>query len=123
MKRAAAVSLLAVALLLGLAATGEAHGRRFHGHRHGHFHSRVFIGIGPTFAAYPYWWYYPSPVYVYSPPVVIQQPPVYIQQQPAQAAPAPAPQAFWYYCPSAKAYYPEAATCPEPWVKVAPRAE
>jgi hypothetical protein len=35
------------------------------------------------------------------------------QQQPAQS--------FWYYCPSARAYYPTAPTCPEPWIKVPPR--
>ena len=33
------------------------------------------------------------------------------------------PQAYWYYCPSARAYYPTVRTCPEPWVKVPPRAQ
>jgi hypothetical protein len=32
-------------------------------------------------------------------------------------------QAYWYYCPSAGAYYPTAPTCPEPWIKVPPRAQ
>jgi Protein of unknown function (DUF3300) len=32
-------------------------------------------------------------------------------------------QGYWYYCPSARAYYPTAPTCPEPWVKVPPRAQ
>ena len=32
-------------------------------------------------------------------------------------------QAYWYYCPSARAYYPTAPSCPEPWVKVPPRAQ
>src|SRR5215467_9996754 len=36
-------------------------------------------------------------------------------QQPAQA--------YWHYCPSAGAYYPTVATCPEPWVKVPPRLQ
>jgi hypothetical protein len=36
-------------------------------------------------------------------------------QQPAQA--------YWYYCPSARAYYPTVSTCPEPWVKVPPRSQ
>jgi len=40
-------------------------------------------------------------------------------QQPAQSQ-QPA-QAFWYYCSSARAYYPTAPSCPEPWVKVPPR--
>jgi len=38
-------------------------------------------------------------------------------------AKAPPPtQSYWYYCPSARAYYPTTPTCPEPWVKVPPRA-
>ncbi len=32
-------------------------------------------------------------------------------------------QSYWYYCPSARAYYPTAPTCPEPWIKVPPRTE
>jgi len=36
-------------------------------------------------------------------------------QQPAQA--------YWYYCPSVRAYYPTVPTCPEPWVKVPPRSQ
>ena len=31
-------------------------------------------------------------------------------------------QSYWYYCSSARAYYPTVPTCPEPWVKVPPRA-
>jgi hypothetical protein len=39
---------------------------------------------------------------------------------PPQAAPAPggAPSATWYYCDSAKAYYPYAAECKEGWRSV-----
>ena len=33
------------------------------------------------------------------------------------------PQSYWYYCPSARAYYPTAPACPEPWIKVPPRAQ
>jgi 2-oxoglutarate decarboxylase len=45
------------------------------------------------------------------------------QPQPqAQVSPAPA-DAFWYYCPSSKGYYPSVQTCPEPWVKVPPRQD
>jgi len=32
-------------------------------------------------------------------------------------------QSYWYYCPSASAYYPTTPTCPEPWVKVPPRPQ
>ena len=27
---------------------------------------------------------------------------------------------YWYYCPSAGAYYPAVGSCPEPWVPVPP---
>ena len=36
-------------------------------------------------------------------------------QQPAQS--------YWYYCSSARAYYPTVPTCPEPWIKIPPRAQ
>jgi hypothetical protein len=50
--------------------------------------------------------------------VIIQQAPVYIEREPPPLAPPPA---YWYYCVSAKAYYPSAPTCPEEWVKVPAR--
>jgi hypothetical protein len=97
----------------------------------GHFHGgpRVFVGIGPGWWGYPYWYYPPPPYYVYSPPpVVVQQPPVYVEQQvtaapapPAAAAPASAQ--FWYYCQPSGAYYPNVQTCTEPWVKVPARTQ
>jgi hypothetical protein len=34
-----------------------------------------------------------------------------------------APEAYWYYCSSAGAYYPTAPSCPEPWIKVPPRTQ
>src|SRR5881628_3823420 len=87
-------------------------------------HGRVFISVGPAFwwgPPYPYSWYYPAPYYVYAPPpVIVQEPPVYAQVAPA---PAPPPQAYWYYCPSAGAYYPTTPSCPEAWVQVPPRPE
>jgi hypothetical protein len=36
---------------------------------------------------------------------------------PGYAYSAPAP-SYWYYCPSAGAYYPDVPACPEPWVPV-----
>ena len=33
------------------------------------------------------------------------------------------PGSYWYYCSSARAYYPTAPTCPEPWVKVPARTQ
>ena len=80
------------------------HDGRFHD---GHFHhgGRVFVGVGPVFP-----WWDPYPVYV-APPPVVDAPPVYVQ---------PAPSGYWYYCPSAGAYYPNVSSCPEPWVPVPP---
>jgi len=114
MKRSAMASVLALALLLVPVAPGLA----WHGHSG--VRTGVFVGVGPAFWWGPYWWHYPPPYYVYAPPpVVVQEPPVYIQQEPP---PTPATQ-YWYYCGSAKAYYPTVPACPEPWVKVPPRSE
>jgi hypothetical protein len=33
------------------------------------------------------------------------------------------PESYWYCCPGAKAYYPTAPACPEPWIKVPPRSQ
>jgi hypothetical protein len=123
MRRTIAALLVLVWALAVVAVPAEADSRRhFHGVR-----TRVFVGVGPTFwwGPGPYW-YYPPPYYVYSPPpVVVQEPPVYIQQvpPPPPPPPPPAPQAYWYYCPSARGYYPSVPSCPEPWVPVPPRTE
>lgn len=151
MRKATTVVLLAIALLVVTAAVSHAdrgrHGHRFHGHHgirshvvigvgpvfghrfHGHrghrhhgVRSHVVIGVGPAFWWYPYpYWYDPPPYYIYSAPlVVVQEPPVYLQQP---TVVEPAPPGYWYYCPSAKAYYPQVQTCPEAWIKVPPRPE
>jgi Spy/CpxP family protein refolding chaperone len=36
---------------------------------------------------------------------------------------AKAAQSYWYYCTSATAYHPTVPTCPEPWIKILPRAQ
>jgi hypothetical protein len=43
--------------------------------------------------------------------------------QRVRAKAQPPSQPYWYYCSSARAYYPTAPTCPEPWIKVPPRAQ
>ena len=123
MKKLASAALIAMALLLVAAAPSHARPGWHH-----HARARVFVGLGfgPAWWGPPYW-YYPPPYYVYGPPtVVVEEPPVYVQQPvpapPPVLQPAP-PQAFWYFCPSAGAYYPDAQTCPEPWVKVPPRPQ
>jgi hypothetical protein len=121
MRKSASVSLLVVALLLVAAVPSHA----WRGHHH--VRGGVFIGVGPAFwwgSPYPYWYYppayyYPPPYDVYAPAPVVQEPPVYTQLP----APPPAPQAYWYYCPSAEAYYPSVQACPEVWVKVPPRPQ
>jgi hypothetical protein len=131
MRKLASASLLAVALLLIFAAPSLAQGRGHGGHRGHHFHGggRVFIGVGPAFwwGGYPYpYYYYPPPYYYTPPPVVVQEPPVYVQQQVTPTVPPPAPAApesYWYYCSSARDYYPNVPTCSEAWIKVPPRQD
>ncbi len=98
---------------------------RFHGHPgfdghprfHGHFHGHGVIVVSTSFWWGPGWWGYPYyyPPYYYPPQVVVQPAPVIGEEQP--------PQSYWYYCPSARAYYPTAPTCSEAWVKVPPLAQ
>lgn len=136
MRKLAAISLVAVVVLLMTVApslAGGWHGGGWHGGGwHGGWHggTRVFVGVGVgPYWGYPYWgypyYYYPPPYYAYGPPqVVVQQPQTYVQQDTVQSAPqAPPPQAYWYFCASSKAYYPSVQSCPEPWVKVPPRQE
>jgi hypothetical protein len=133
MKKIALAGLIVVAASLIAVPFSDAGSPRRGGfHHHPHFHSRVFIGVGPGFwyAPYPYW-YYPAPYAVYAPPpsVVVQeapQPPVYIQQQQAGPVMPPpgvgaSPEQFWYYCQSSQGYFPAVSSCPEAWIKVAPR--
>ena len=116
MKKALVVLLLAIGALAFTVTPGDAHG---------HFRGGVFIGVGPYWGPYPYWWYpppyYAYPTYVYPPSVMVEQPPAYLEQQPGAPAAPPASTAYWYYCASAKAYYPTAPSCPEEWVKVPER--
>lgn len=56
--------------------------------------------------------YYPAPVYY--PPTIVQVPAAPAAQQ------APAPDYSWYYCPSAKGYYPYVRDCPGGWQRVSP---
>jgi len=95
----------------------------------------LLISVVPSFAwwhrgwwgpPYPYWAgprfvvVAPAPVVV-APPVVVAQPPIvesppiFVEQEPAQG--------YWYFCQSSQAYYPNVQSCPEAWVKVAPRTQ
>ena len=71
----------------------EFHGSRHVGRfEHGHPHFGVGLGFVPVFPDYGY--------YPYAAP-------------PYESAPA-----YWYYCPSYGAYYPNVTVCPEAWVPV-----
>lgn len=86
----------------------------------GRHHSHVFLGFNFGFPAYyPAPFYYYPPAY-YPPPVIVQSsPPVYVERQ--EAAPAPPSQAYWYYCPATRGYYPYVKECPAGWQKVPPQ--
>jgi len=115
---------------------GGGHGGAWHGGGGWHgsgWYGGVFIGA-PWWYPYPYSYSYPypypygyypypyapAPYYAYPPPVV-EGPSVYIERAPAPSA-EPA-QTYWYYCASAKAYYPSVQTCREAWIKVPPRPQ
>jgi hypothetical protein len=128
MRKTIGLVLVALGLLIVfLTSPTEAGGKR---HGHSTVRTHVFVGVGGPYwwrPWRPYWAYYPYyyPPYAYYPyyplpPVVVrEEPPVYIQQQPP---PAPVQEeGYWYYCQSAKEYYPTVAQCPEPWIKVPPR--
>jgi len=87
----------------------------FHGQHSGH--------LGWWWVVAGAWYFYPVPVYPYpdpyQPPVVVVQPsaPVITQPPPAPSE-MPAPVQYWYYCESAKAYYPYVPSCPSGWKAV-----
>ncbi len=77
---------------------------------------------------YPGPLYYPGPIYAPAPyyqpaPVVVvpAAPPVYIERGDEAAEQEPESGQFWYYCRSAKNYYPYVKECPGGWQKVPPR--
>jgi hypothetical protein len=115
-------ALLIVTLLLLTVPLSQASGDGWH-----HGGVRVFIG-GPPVWWGPYPYYYPAPypyAAPYAAPYVVQQPaPVIVEQAPNYVSQTPAPpQSYWYYCQSAKAYYPNVQTCAETWIQVPPRSE
>lgn len=62
------------------------------------------------------WYFYPAPIYPYPNPYV---PPVVVT--PAPPPPQAAPQ-YWYFCNSARGYYPYVTSCPEGWMQVVPQS-
>ncbi|MFT4048199.1 MAG: OmpA family protein, partial [Solimonas sp.] len=96
--------LLVLAFLFPLSAFARPPGGPGPGHGPGGVHIGIgFSGYyGPYYYPYGYW----GPYYDYPPTVVYQQPDVVVQAPPTT---------YWYYCDSAKAYYPYVQQCPEGW--------
>ena len=127
-------ALLLLMLTVSYADAGGAHrsGGRVHGggHHHGgsHGHGRVIIGVGPWWGpgwwgGWPYYGYYPYYSYSpsYYPPAPAVAEPTYIHR-PLDAG-STSETSWWYYCQSMADYYPTVQSCPEPWLKVAPRTQ
>jgi hypothetical protein len=77
-----------------------------------------YWGPGYWGPGYGYWGYAPPAV------VVPAEPRVYVEPD-QTPAPAPSSQAsspqWWYWCASAKGYYPYVSTCSEGWQRVPPQ--
>ena len=100
----------------GSASRGASHSGSHSHHNHHRFHSSFFVGFGaPLYWGPPY--YYDAPYY-YA-PGYYEPLPVYIEQNPV--SPEPGSQ-YWYYCSSARTYYPYVGDCPEGWQRVLPEA-
>jgi hypothetical protein len=84
---------------------------------HAWWRGGVRCGPGPCG---PYWGYP-----YYAPPVVVEPspPPVVVQPQAPQVYVQADDRAVhdFYYCESAKAYYPNVKECPQGWTRVAPQ--
>jgi hypothetical protein len=111
---------LVVALSTAALLASPAHaGGRHHHHGHG-----ARLSLGFHFGA-PLYWHHPWPAYYYAPapvyvtPSVVHmpQPPVYVERH---ETPTTDQQGWWYYCGSAKGYYPYVKECPGGWQKVPP---
>lgn len=113
------VKLMIALLLLGAAAVDNAWADHRHGGHHRHFVRPFSVVIGA-----PYWdpFYYPRYYPPYYAPLVIERPvpQVYIEQ-PRSAPLAADAGNYWYYCSSARSYYPYVSECPGGWQKVLPR--
>lgn len=95
------------------------HGHDYHQWHSGHwYHGDHYGHLGWWWLAGGMWYYYPVPVYPYPNPyapstVIVQSAP----EPTAETEVPPAPQS-WYYCQSARKYYPYVSECPEGWKAV-----
>jgi hypothetical protein len=91
-----ATTVVAVLVVVALAGPSLARAGSRHHHDHGghhHHHHRRHVVHGPAV-----YWSYP----IYVPPMTYAVP----------------TGGYWYYCPSAQAYYPYVTNCLEAWVAV-----
>ncbi len=74
------------------------------------------FGLGLLYARpyySPYYYPYYPPAYYYPQTVIVNQPPAWT---PGTTVVSPGNAAgYWYYCESARGYYPYVPQCPEPW--------
>jgi hypothetical protein len=94
---------------------------RFHEHdwqvwRGGSWHHGSHAGrVGWWWVVGGIWYFYPAPIYPYPNP---WEPPAFELVTPPGSMPPPPPTQYWYYCESAKGYYPYVPTCPGGWKQV-----
>ncbi|HEY3699428.1 MAG TPA: hypothetical protein VGK97_08860 [Spongiibacteraceae bacterium] len=91
--------------------------REFHIHDYPHWREgRWYHGghdgrLGWWWIAGDMWYFYAAPVYPYPDPYL----PPTVAVEPAQVTAVPPPPQNWYYCDSARNYYPYVSNCPEGW--------
>lgn len=106
--RTAALALLLALVGVLASESAQAHGR-----------GRLSLGFhfGAPYYWGPYWgpwWYHPAPYYYPGPTVVVPaQPTTYIEQGNESSG-------WWYYCDTARGYYPYVKECPSGWQRVPP---
>lgn len=109
-------SLLRKRLMLALLASASLTSLQAQaGGPHGHFYGPSYRSHG-HYGPSPWWWVAGTGLLLYPqivaprPQVIVQSPPV----EPVIVQPQPAAQ-NWYYCDSARAYYPYVQSCAEGW--------
>jgi len=104
------IVLLLAVVIVALVPTGVALAFEHDGWRAGHwFHGEHLGRLGWWWVVGDGWYFYPAPLYPYPDPYI---PPAVV----------PSSADHWYYCPSARAYYPYVTECPEGWKPVLPQA-
>ena len=120
--------LISAALMLGATASMDAFAGGGHHGGHGHAHVGVYFGAPIGFGwgyGYAPWYSYPAPYYppYYYPAAAAYPsgPTNYVEQAAPEASSAPRADAYWYYCPDSKTYYPYVNQCAAGWQKVSPK--